>query len=104
MDARNCTGCGLCAQTCPRGAIQLFRPEHIAILAGEKDDDLRRWHKFLFANEVPRLVFHLEELDSIKKGFLCNSIILKAEEDCSLEKLALIIKEVKGRLDYLREK
>ena len=104
MDARNCTGCGLCAQTCPRGAIQLFRPEHIAILVGEKDDDLRRWHKFLFANEVPHLVFHLEELDSIKKSFLCDSIILKAEEDCSLEKLALIIKEVKGRLDYLREK
>lgn len=44
MDSRNCTGCGLCAQICHKGALQLFKPMHIAVLVSsmsERSDILR---------------------------------------------------------------
>lgn len=44
MDPRNCTGCGLCAQVCHKGAIQLFEPQHFVALIssmGERSDILR---------------------------------------------------------------
>ena len=105
LDARNCTGCGLCAQTCPRGAIQLFSPEHVAVLVGDNDEDLRRWHKFLFANEIPHLVFDsTEQLDAIKSSFLGESIIITAtNKPCSLDGLGAIRNEVEHRLEFLRE-
>ena len=103
MDARNCTGCGLCAQTCPRGAIQLFKPEHVAVLVGDNDDDLRRWHKFLFANEIPHLVFDSKEQAAVNNSFLSQSTIIMTKGECSLEGLDHIRKEVKTRLGFLRE-
>ncbi len=104
MDARNCTGCGLCAQTCPKGAIQLFKPEHVAVLVGGNEENLSRWHKFLFANEIPHLVFDSTEGEAIKSTFLAKSIIIKAENACSLKGLDEIRNEVKYRLEnYLRE-
>lgn len=62
MDSRNCTGCGLCAQTCPRGAIQLFKPEHVAVLIGT-GDILSAWHRRLTAYEIPHLVFSQDEIE-----------------------------------------
>lgn len=104
MDARNCTGCGLCAQTCPKGAIQLFKPEHVAVLVGGNEENLSRWHKFLFANEIPHLVFDSTEGEAIKSTFLAKSIIIKAENACSLKGFDEIRNEVKYRLEnYLRE-
>ncbi len=53
MDPRNCTGCGLCAQICPTGALQLFSPEHVAALIsgpGERSD-------LLNALQVPHLTY-----------------------------------------------
>jgi ferredoxin len=53
MDPRNCTGCGLCAQICPTGALQLFRPEHVAVLIsrpGERTDLLK-------ALQIPHLTY-----------------------------------------------
>ena len=32
LDGRNCTGCGLCAQVCRRGALQLYKPEEMLVL------------------------------------------------------------------------
>ena len=103
MDARNCTGCGLCAQTCPSGAIQLFKPEHVAVLLGDDYDDLRRWHKFLFANEIPHLVFDSTEQEAVKASFLSPSTIIMAKGECSLEGLDHIRDNVKKRLEILRE-
>lgn len=54
MDPRNCTGCGLCAQICSKGAIQLFETKHIAVLIsgrGERPDLLR-------AMQIPHLSYH----------------------------------------------
>lgn len=57
MDLRNCTGCGLCAQVCPNGAIQLFAaPEHVVILIAE-ESQLREWHRRLNACEIPHLPY-----------------------------------------------
>lgn len=64
MDSRNCTGCGLCAQTCPRGAIQLFDPKHVAVLIGEKREVLTAWHRRLTAYEIPHLVYEKVEIEA----------------------------------------
>lgn len=32
IDPRNCTGCGLCVQVCPRGALQMYDVRHFAVL------------------------------------------------------------------------
>jgi len=32
LDNRNCTGCGLCAQVCPAGALQLYDPRQMIVL------------------------------------------------------------------------
>lgn len=61
MDSRNCTGCGLCVQTCPRGAIQLFAPKHVVVLIGT-GENLSVWHRRLMAYEIPHLVFRQEEI------------------------------------------
>ena len=77
MDSRNCTGCGLCAQTCPRGAIQLFDPKHILVLIGEdneKDNDgegvLSVWQRRLMAYEIPHLVFRIKDVVRIYSKWL----------------------------------
>lgn len=59
MEPRNCTGCGLCVQTCPRGAIQLFEPKDFVLLVGngEYDEALSDANKFLLSEEIPHLVF-----------------------------------------------
>lgn len=62
MDSRNCTGCGLCAQTCPRGAIQLFDPKHVAVLIGKDREVLTAWHRRLTAYEIPHLVYETAEI------------------------------------------
>jgi len=62
MDSRNCTGCGLCVQTCPRGAIQLFKPEHVAVLIGA-GDNLTAWHRRLTAYEIPHLVYEVKDIE-----------------------------------------
>ena len=62
MEPRNCTGCGLCVQTCPKGALQLFEPKDFVLLVGErKDPKLVTAHKFLFSEEIPHLVFYDDE-------------------------------------------
>lgn len=62
MDSRNCTGCGLCAQTCPRGAIQLFDPKHVAVLIGKDREVLTAWHRRLTAYEIPHLVYETTKI------------------------------------------
>ena len=57
MDSRNCTGCGLCVQTCPQGAIQLFDPRHIVILIASTTELLSVWRERLLAYEIPHLVY-----------------------------------------------
>ena len=64
MDTRNCTGCGLCVQTCPQGAIQMFEPKHYAILLSNDDDALMNWHHFLTAEQIPHLVYTKEHLST----------------------------------------
>lgn len=63
MDPRNCTGCGLCVQSCPKGAIQLFESKHVLTLIstyGERSD-------LLNALQIPHLV--LDSNDVIWKRF-----------------------------------
>lgn len=53
MDPRNCTGCGLCAQMCPNGALQMFKPVHLAVLIsgrGERSDLFK-------ALQIPHLAY-----------------------------------------------
>ena len=76
MDSRNCTGCGLCAQTCPRGAIQLFDPKHVVVLIGEDNSEnngasgvLSAWHRRLTAYEIPHLVFSQGEIKENYEGW-----------------------------------
>ena len=65
MEPRNCTGCGLCVQTCPRGAIQLFEPKDFVLLKGDGkyDEALSDAHKFLLSEEIPHIVFPADESD-----------------------------------------
>ncbi|MBO4511854.1 MAG: 4Fe-4S binding protein, partial [Victivallales bacterium] len=65
MDIRNCTGCGLCVQTCPQGALQLFAPEHYAVLIGEDSNTLMEWHRRLTAHQIPHFVYTKSELEKV---------------------------------------
>ena len=67
MDLRNCTGCGLCAQMCPNGAMQLFAaPEHVVILIAE-ENQLREWHRRLNACEIPHLPYSADDIRTVHK-------------------------------------
>lgn len=65
IDPRNCTGCGLCAQICPTGALQLFSPDHVAVLIsgpGERTELLQ-------AMQIPHLTYDpIEDLDLFDWG------------------------------------
>lgn len=67
MDFRNCTGCGLCVQTCPRGAIQMFDPRHVVILIASTVALLSVWRIRLSAHEIPHLVY---TEDQIKDAYM----------------------------------
>lgn len=54
MEPRFCTGCGLCAQLCPNGAIHLYHPQEYLVLVSEKQD----LHRALTAAGVPHMLFH----------------------------------------------
>lgn len=79
MDSRNCTGCGLCAQTCPRGAIQLFEPKHVAVLIGKDKEELTAWHRRLTAYEIPHLVYEAAEIEDNYQPCKHNAISSNAD-------------------------
>lgn len=51
LDPRNCTGCGLCVQICPEGALQLYRPADIIVLV----DHARERSALLSSLGVPHI-------------------------------------------------
>jgi len=51
LEPRNCTGCGLCAQLCPEGALQLYRPAELLVLVDDKNER----HNLLQSLGVPHL-------------------------------------------------
>ena len=87
MDARNCTGCGLCAQICPNGAIQLFRPEDMVMLIAEGKDILLTWHRRLDACEIPHLCYMAEDIRGLVQKPDCrDSDLIQAWYDlCQAE-------------------
>lgn len=87
MDARNCTGCGLCAQICPNGAIQLFRPEDMVMLFAESKDILLTWHRRLDACEIPHLCYMAEDIRGLVQKPDCrDSDLIQAWYDlCQAE-------------------
>ena len=86
MDSRNCTGCGLCAQTCPRGAIQLFAPRHVVVLIGT-DANLTAWHRRLTAYEIPHLVYDAKDIMNQYSSCKHESSSNDAGDDSAEEKM-----------------
>ena len=70
MDPRNCTGCGLCIQCCPNGAIHLFKPEHFICLIGENTDVTWKAHNQLMDAQLPHFVYTRKQLSDIIGKYL----------------------------------
>ncbi|MBQ6141032.1 MAG: 4Fe-4S binding protein [Kiritimatiellae bacterium] len=115
MDLQNCTGCGLCVQTCPNGAIQLFAPKDVVVIAGGLEDNamnLKAWHKYLINEEIPHIVIP----QPFNKNLFIGTILEKSPKiDCGLQnpgcpdkfsKLSLkrIRTEVENRINSQRQK
>ncbi|MFH2124591.1 MAG: 4Fe-4S binding protein [Pseudomonadota bacterium] len=61
MDSRYCSGCGLCVQVCPSGALQLYPPENFLVLLSSS----RERKEILDSLHIPHLQYHPEtDLDS----------------------------------------
>ncbi len=115
IEPRNCTGCGLCVQTCPHGAIQLFEPKDFVLLVGNGDDKksgaLATAHKFLFSEEIPHLVFpecdetEIRNCPLLQKPVEEDKLLYPADIlDLNREKdLRDLRKEVDARLKSLRK-
>jgi len=57
MDSRYCSGCGLCAQVCPSGALQLYPPEEFLVLLSSS----RERKEILDMLRIPHLQYHPEK-------------------------------------------
>lgn len=99
MDSRNCTGCGLCVQTCPRGAIQLFDPKHVVALIGT-GDSLTTWHRRLTAYEIPHLVFREDEVKKYYEKWEEKSSAQQMEEIWKYRKEHDLFFDKMSRDDY----
>lgn len=53
MDNRYCSGCGLCVQICPSGALQLYRPDEFLVLISSSSER----KEILDAQNIPNLQY-----------------------------------------------
>ncbi len=56
-DPRNCTGCGLCTQVCPSGALQLYDPAEMLVFISDKYEI----KKSLMNQNIPFLAYSLND-------------------------------------------
>ncbi len=80
LEPRNCTGCGLCVQSCPQGALQLFKPEHLLVLL----DDRAERHEILNEIGVPHLCISNDEVRHFfmadERVFVANTTLIATAE------------------------
>jgi len=62
FESRHCTGCGLCAQICPHGALHLYDPKEYLVVVSQTE----KVSSYLTAKGIPHMHFHaIEDLAGI---------------------------------------